>query len=152
GGHERALQAQGDESGDRGDVDDAARAPGPHRAGCEPADLVEARQVDGQQAVPLLPRELVDGPAVGEGIDTGGAGPDVKPAEGGNDLVDNALALLTGGDVQAPRRGARHVRGGIAGSRLVHVGVDNRAAVGGQPVGDRPADPAPGTGDEANLV
>ena len=66
GGHERTLEPQGDKAGDRRDVDDPPRSLRDRisRAAAL-ADLEKTGQVDRQDAVPFVARELVDSHAVG---------------------------------------------------------------------------------------
>ena len=67
-----------------------------HHRGRRPADLVKAGQVDGEDAVPLLARELVDGDAVGQRVDAGVVHQDVEPAALRDDLLDARAAISSG--------------------------------------------------------
>ena len=63
------------------------------RRGCF-AHLVEAGQVDREDAVPLVAREFIDGNAVRQRVDAGVVDQDVEPAVFGNDLVDDRRDIL----------------------------------------------------------
>ena len=69
------------------------------------AHLVDAGQIDGEDAVPLLARELVDGDAVGQRVDAGVVHEDVEPAALRDDLPNDRRDLGGLGHVElaAPR-------------------------------------------------
>ena len=88
------CKPQRHQPGDRGDVDDPARSLRAHHAARRLAHLVDAGQIDGQDAVPFVARKLVDGHAVGQRVDAGVVDEDVEPAELGDDLVDDGVDLV----------------------------------------------------------
>ena len=101
------------------------------------AHLVDAGQVDGEDAVPLLARELVDGDAVGQRVDAGVVDEDVEPAALRDDLRRPPRRSRRAWSRRACRPRPLGVRRG-RGLRFLgdEVGVVDDAAVGREPVGD----------------
>ena len=100
----------------------------PHDPGGRPADLVEAGQIDRQDPVPFVARELVDRHPVGHRVDARIVHQDVELAVIRDDAVDDGRDLVRFGHVE---RVATRQRGRLPPPRRqpVDVGVNHQTAI-----------------------
>ena len=121
-----------------------------HGPGRRFAHFIKTGQVDGEDPVPLVARELVECDTVNQRVDTRVVHEHVEVAVLGDDLVDDRLDFKRLGHIELKSTRARGPGGCFAGSWLIDVGVDDGAAICGQAVGNRLPDTASGARDQAH--
>ena len=145
---ERGIQAGG-----RADVDNAAGALADHVFAEDLAGQHDALEIDGEDAVQLLLRNLEEG---GGGVDSGPVDQDVHPAQPGENFAQQSGQAALGNHVAREEVRFAAARGDVVVARLCLGGVaahqrDRRAGFG-EGFGDRAAQLARAADDHGDLA
>ena len=148
----RTLEAGGDETHDRGYVDDASKSLQQHVLGDHLTDQEDTGEINFHDAIPLFGWELIDVHTVCYRVDAGIVDEDIDAPVNRDDVSDTGRDLDLVGDVHFHRHRTWNGFSETLGTSEIDVSTDDRCAVDGERVADGLADGTCGSGNERDLL